>query len=197
MSEQAETIVWIRGERAGLGPFSGDLVDQYWRWEQDPAVLVGYGRQTPDSLENRREGYQHQARGTDDQLRFTVFDLTGEKPVPVGTATVLIDHHVRVGEFIIQLGEAASRGKGIGTEAARLTLDYAFHIANLQCVHLSVLAPNTAAIRAYEKAGFRMIGERRRSGYWLGERVGEVLMDAIPEDFPGESVVKAIVERSL
>ncbi|MFE9244412.1 GNAT family N-acetyltransferase [Nocardiopsis sp. NPDC006938] len=194
MSEQADPIVWIRGERAGLGPLSGDLVEQYWRWEQDPSVLVGYGRQTPESLEGRREGYQHQARGTDDQLRFTVHDLTGESPVPVGTTAVLIDHHVRIGEFNIQLG--TDRGRGIGTEATRLTLDYAFHITNLRCVHLSVLAPNAAAIRAYERAGFRRIGERRQSGYWLGQRVNEVLMDAVPADFPGESVVKGIVDRS-
>ncbi|APU15583.1 GNAT family N-acetyltransferase [Actinoalloteichus fjordicus] len=188
--------MWIRGDGAGLGPFSGDLVDQYWQWEQDPAVLVGYGRQTPDSLDNRREGYQHQARGTDDQLRFTVYDMSGAEPAPVGTTAVLIDHHVRTGEFVIQLS-AASRGRGIGTEATRLTLDYAFHITNLRCVYLAVLSPNTAAIRAYEKAGFRTIGERRQSGYWLGEPANETLMDAIPADFPGTSAVRHIVEPAL
>jgi RimJ/RimL family protein N-acetyltransferase len=196
ISEQGEPIVWIRGDRAGLGPFSGDLVDLYWQWEQDPGVLIGYGRQTPDSLENRREGFQHQARGTDDQLRFTVYDMTTTPPTPVGTTAVLIDHHVRTGEFVIQLSPA-SRGNGIGTEATRLTLDYAFHVTNLRCVYLSVLSPNTAAIRAYEKAGFRKIGERRQSGYWLGQPANETLMDAIPADFPGPSVVRHIVEPAL
>lgn len=33
----------------------------------------------------------------------------------------------------------------------------------------------------------------RRSGYWLGERVDEVFMDAISGDFPGPSVVKNAV----
>lgn len=186
--------MWLRGDTAGLGPFTADLVDDYWQWEQDPTVLVGYGRQTPDSLDARREGYQHQARGTDDQLRFTVYDMTTAPPTPVGTTAVLIDHHVRTGEFIIQLGANASRGKGIGTEATRLTLDYAFHVTNLACVYLSVLAPNTRAIAAYEKAGFRKTGERRNSGYWLGHRVNEVLMDAIPEDFPGPSTVRSIID---
>ena len=189
----SEPIVWIRGERAGLGPFSGDLVDQYWQWEQDPGVLIGYGRQTPDSLDNRREGFQHQARGTDDQLRFTVYDVTAEPPTPIGTTAVLIDHHVRTGEFVIQLG-ADHRGKGFGTEATRLTLDYAFHITALRCVYLSVLSPNTGAITAYERAGFRKIGERRNSGYWLGQPANETLMDAVPDDFPGPSVVRRIVE---
>lgn len=97
---------------------------------------------------------------------------------------------------MIQLSPA-SRGNGIGTDATRLTLDYAFHITNLRCVYLSVLSPNTAAIRAYEKAGFRKIGERRQSGYWLGQPANETLMDAIPADFPGPSVVRHIVEPAL
>ena len=189
----SEHIIWIQGERTALGPFTGDLVDLYWQWEQDPGALVGYGRQTPDSLDNRREGYQHQARGTDDQLRFTVYDTTATPPTPVGTTAVLIDHPVRTGEFIIQLGPG-HRGDGIGTEATRLTLDYAFHITNLRCVHLAVLAPNITAIKAYEKAGFRRIGERRQSGYWLGQVVNEVLMDAVPEDFPGPSAVRRLFE---
>ncbi|MBE1531814.1 GNAT family N-acetyltransferase [Actinomadura algeriensis] len=193
MSQADEPIIWISGDKAGLGPFSGKLVDCYWRWEQDPAALIGYGRQTPDSLDNRREGYQHQARGTDDQLRFTVYDLTTATPTPVGTTAVLIDHHVRTGEFIIQLGPGF-RGKGLGTEATRLTLDYAFHVTALKCVHLSVLSPNVNAISAYERAGFRRIGERRDSGYWLGQRVNETLMDAVPADFRGPSAVRHLVE---
>ncbi|GAA4223597.1 hypothetical protein GCM10022254_01040 [Actinomadura meridiana] len=195
ITEHDEPTIWISGERAGLGPFSADLVDLYWQWEQDPGALVGYGRQTPDSLDNRREGFQHQARGTDDQLRFTVHDMTTAPATPVGTTAILIDHHVRTGEFIIQLSPT-SRGKGIGTEATRLTLDYAFHITNLRCVHLSVLTPNTAAIRAYEKAGFRRIGERRQSGYWFGQPADETLMDAIPADFRGPSAVRRAVEPS-
>lgn len=120
--------------------------------------------------------------------------MTAAPPVPVGTTAILIDHHVRTGEFIIQLGENESRGRGIGTEAARLTLDYAFHVTNLACVYLTVLAPNKRAIASYEKAGFRKTGERRNSGYWLGQRVNEVLMDAIPEDFAGPSAVRDLID---
>lgn len=71
-----------------------------------------------------------------------------------------------------------------------MTLDYGFHITNLRNIYLSVLAPNVAGIRSYEKAGFTLIGHRRNSGYWLGEIVDHVFMDAIPEDYPGPSVLK-------
>lgn len=108
---------------------------------------------------------------------------------------LVIRHRWRNAEFFILLGDAG-RGRGIGTEATRLTLDYAFHITNLRNVHLTVLEPNTAGIRAYEKAGFRKIGERRQSGYWLSQRCNEVLMDAIPADFPGPSLVKHMMEAA-
>ena len=183
-----EPMMWLRGKSAGLGPYRKDLVETYWQWEQEPLVVLGYGRQTPESLEARLEGYEHQARGTLNQARFTIYDLTTDPWTPVGTTALVIDHRMRTAEYFILLGE--HRGRGLGTEATILTLDYAFHITNLRNVWLQVLAPNAAAIRVYERAGFRLIGRRRQSGYWLGEICDEILMDAIPSEFPGPSVVR-------
>ncbi|MDE3724849.1 GNAT family protein [Nocardiopsis sp. N85] len=190
----SEPLIWLRGDRAGIGPLRADLVEEYWRWEQSIPTIVGYNRQTPQPVESTRdillEGY---ARASDRELRFTVYGLTGQEPRPVGLAQVYIDQMRRNGEYVVALGE--SRGKGVGTEATRLVLDYAFHVTNLRCVYLTVLAPNTGAIRAYEKAGFKRQGVRRNSNQWLGETVDEVLMDAIPEEFEGSSLVKAQFQR--
>ncbi|SDD57975.1 GNAT family N-acetyltransferase [Actinokineospora iranica] len=192
-NQSGDPILYLRGETAALGPLESRLAESYWRWENNPRVRVGYGQQTPESLEARTEGLTHQLKRSANQARFTVYDLTGDQPVPVGISSLTIDHPRRNAEFFILIGEDASTGRGIGTEATRLTLDYAFHVTNLRCVYLSVLAPNTAAIHAYEKAGFRRIGERRLSGYWLGEPANELFMDAIASDFPGPSVVKSMI----
>jgi diamine N-acetyltransferase len=50
------------------------------------------------------------------------------------------------------------------------------------------LAWNTAAIRAYEKAGFRRIGVRRKAAMSRGERADVILMDAVPADFSGSVI---------
>ncbi|MYX07490.1 GNAT family N-acetyltransferase [Streptomyces sp. SID8375] len=86
-----------------------------------------------------------------------------------------------------------ARGHGLGTQATRLTLDYAFHITNLRMVWLKVLAPNTAGIRAYEKAGLRTAGNLREAGYWLGQTCDEVIMDAGAGEFEGPSIVKPLL----
>ncbi|MFE6686038.1 GNAT family N-acetyltransferase [Streptomyces sp. NPDC057743] len=177
-------------DTCALGPYRADLVETYWRWEQDPALLVGYGRQTPESLASRTEGMTHQLRG--ENIRFTIYDRTSGEPVPVGVATLLPDHAVRTAEYVIMLAPEA-RGRGLGTQATRLTLDYAFHITNLRMVWLKVLAPNTAAIRAYEKAGFRTVGALREAGYWLGQVCDELVMDTLAKEFTVPSRVSPLL----
>ncbi|WP_443043091.1 GNAT family N-acetyltransferase [Streptomyces sp. NBC_00370] len=177
----------MRTDTCALGPYRPDLVETYWRWEQDPGLMIGYGRQAPESLEARTEGMAAQLRGGN--IRFTVYDTTAETPTPVGVTTLLPDDSVRTAEYVVMLAPEA-RGRGFGTRATRLTLDYAFHITNLRMVWLKVLAPNTAGVRAYEKAGFKPAGRLREAGYWLGTTCDEILMDALATDFTGPSALK-------
>ena len=109
---------------------------------------------------------------------FTVYDLSDG--APVGTAGLItIDWRLSRATFGIAIGER--RGTGLGTEATRLTLDWAFNMLGLHNVMLTVLPTNTAAIRAYEKAGFKRIGVRRDALSCCGRRGDEVLMDAVAE----------------
>ena len=55
----------------------------------------------------------------------------------------------------------------------------------LQNILLEALAWNTAALRAYEKAGFHRIGVRRQASMSRGARSDVVLMDAVRDDFTG------------
>ena len=188
MSDIADPVLWVQVEGIALGALRADLAHEYWRWESDPGAVLGYGRQVPESAESRAEGLEHQLRGAPDQARFTVYDTREGGPVPCGLASLLIDHQVRTAEFVLVVAPE-SRGRGVGTAATRLTLDYAFHVIGLEMVWLKVLEPNTAGRTAYAKAGFREVGTIRSAGVWRGRRCGEVVMDALPEDFPWPSVV--------
>jgi RimJ/RimL family protein N-acetyltransferase len=119
-------------------------------------------------------------------VEFTVYDRTDSRPV--GTAGLLrILHAHGIAEFGIYLGER--RGQGLGTEATRLVLDFAFHVLQLRNVLLETLASNAAGLQAYERAGFRRIGVRRGARISGGQATDVVLMDAIPQDF-GASVLR-------
>lgn len=71
----------------------------------------------------------------------------------------------------IALGEPQSWGKGLGTDAMRILLRYAFTELNLHRITLGVFGYNARAIRSYEKCGFKMEGcirqaQRRDGQLW-------------------------------
>ncbi|MGH3831149.1 MAG: GNAT family N-acetyltransferase [Pseudonocardiaceae bacterium] len=59
-------------------------------------------------------------------------------------------------------------------------------------VKLEVWVPNKAAIHAYEKAGFRIVGVLRNDARWLSQQCDEIIMDAVPED-----ITNLVVEQQL
>ena len=74
---------------------------------------------------------------------------------PLGSVYIRdIDAGHRKGEYGIFIGEEVARGRGIGTAAAKLMMQYAFEELKLHRLFLRVYADNLRAIRSYEKAGF-------------------------------------------
>ncbi|GAA4479823.1 GNAT family protein [Microbacterium panaciterrae] len=94
-----------------------------------------------------------------------VIDVDGET---VGTVGLFdIDELSRHAEVGIALSPAV-RGRGIGTDAIRQIVEFAFVRANLRRVHLEVISSNAAAIRVYEKAGFIVEGRQREHAWVRG-----------------------------
>jgi diamine N-acetyltransferase len=179
----------VVGDRAALGPLRPDLAALYARWMNQLDVRRGLdfrGIQTPESQEKWvEENVEKGARRDPDTVEFTIYDRSDS--LPVGTAGLLgINHAHGTAEFGIYLGER--RGQGLGTEATRLVLDFAFHVLHLRNVLLEALDWNAAGLAAYERAGFRRVGVRRGAIISQGRPTDLVIMDAVPEDF-GPSVL--------
>jgi RimJ/RimL family protein N-acetyltransferase len=54
--------------------------------------------------------------------------------------------------------DPAAHGRGIGTEAVRRVVEHLIHERGHHRITIDPAADNAAAIRAYEKAGFRRVG---------------------------------------
>lgn len=63
---------------------------------------------------------------------------------------------------------ANARGRGIGTAAITQLVEFGFVRRNLRRIHLQAVASNTAAIRAYQKAGFTIEGRQREHAWVRG-----------------------------
>jgi RimJ/RimL family protein N-acetyltransferase len=180
----------VVGDRVALGPLRRDLATDYARWMNELEVRRGLdhmGIATPDSQEKWVEdNLERGSKREPEVVEFTVYDRTDS--APVGTAGLLgIGHAHGNAEFAIVIGER--RGQGLGTEATRLVLDFAFNVLQLRNVLLETLEWNAPGLAAYERAGFRRIGVRRGARISRGRPTDIVLMDAVPEDF-GASVLR-------
>ena len=100
-----------------------------------------------------------------------------ETDAPVGSVYVRdIDHAHKKAEYGIFIGDPGARGKGYGTAAARLMIQYCFEELGLLRLFLRVYADNFAAIRSYEKAGFEREAYLREDVYINGQYRDIVLM---------------------
>lgn len=178
----ARPIVNIQGERVALGPPRRDLLPTYQRWLNDFAILRTLALPPqPMTLEQETGWYDHVATAPGNVV-FTIYEAASLHPLGT-TGLHDIDHRHRTAEFGILIGEAAARGKGYGTETARLMLDYAFTALGLHNVMLRVYSFNLAGQRAYARAGFREFGRRRECQLMGGKLWGVIYMDCLAGEF--------------
>lgn len=72
-----------------------------------------------------------------------------------------IDREKETAEYGVFIGEEEALGRGYGTAAARLMLEYGFETLGLKKIFLRFVEGNTGAWKSYEKAGFQMIEDKR------------------------------------
>ena len=78
--------------------------------------------------------------------------------------------------MIRSAGEKKYWGKGLGEEACKLVLDYAFKTLNLNKVILGVYGNHKAGIRTYRKAYFAVEGRIKQYYNFDGRFVDKVIM---------------------
>lgn len=103
---------------------------------------------------------------------------------PVGSVYFRdIDRKKKEAEYGIFIGEDRAAGKGYGTEAARLAVSCGFCEMGLERIILRVFTDNTAALRSYEAAGFRIVEFLPAVECSDGEKKDMLLMELHKKDW--------------
>ena len=89
----------------------------------------------------------------------------------------------RKATFGILIGEKQFWGKGICEEVTRLTVEYGFYKLNLNRIDLGVYAEHTAAIRSYEKVGFKVEGRLRKDLFHEGQFKDRLWMGLLRSEY--------------
>ena len=186
----------IEGEQVALGPLRREHIPLYLRWINDFGTTRNLGVPPQSMTLERETAWYEQASVDDARTGFTIYErATGR---PIGNCGLhemdLANRRTMVG---IMIGEPDARGRGYGTEAMRLLLDYAFTVLGLHSVMLMVFEYNGAGRRCYEKVGFREVGRRRQSRWINGRFWDEIYMDILATEFtsPVLAAIFSVDER--
>lgn len=86
-------------------------------------------------------------------------------------------------EVALFLGNPADLGRGMGTDAMRCLLDFAFGEQRLERVQLHVFDFNARARRSYEKAGFALDATLRRARFHRGTHHDVQVMSILRDEW--------------
>lgn len=102
----------------------------------------------------------------------------------IGVCTLFeFDFTARTCQLGITIGDSNFWGKGYGSEAISLLLDYAFRHRNLRRVWLKVHGQNQRAQRTYRRLGFIKEGELRSHVYSNGSYDSLLLMGMLRSEW--------------
>ncbi len=142
----------LRGERVVLRPLQAEDVPALLAIQAQPGVARWWG--DPDG-----EKYDRKVAGTEGVTAFAI-EVDGQ-------VAGLIQYHeedderYRSAGIDLYVGEE-HQGQGIGTDAIRVMVRHLIEERGHHRLTIDPAAENTAAIRAYEKVGFRRVGVMRR-----------------------------------
>ena len=169
----------LSGERIYLSPVNKDDVEIYTKWLNDEGVAVNLGQYAKVISLNSEQKFLEEVTSDGYNLAIVKNDDT-----LIGNISLFsINHICRSATTGLFIGEKENRGKGYGTEALRLVLNFGFSALNLHNIMLNVYSDNTQAITCYKKVGFTEFGRRRESVFKGGNYVDDVYMDILATEF--------------
>jgi len=166
----------IRGERLYLRAIERDDLERCHDWMNDEELRSTLAQRYPMSLSREADWIERASRGQDpSHLTLAICLFEGDRHIG-NCGLEAIDRDNAVATFGIFIGERDCRGKGLGEEATRTLCRYGFDEMNLHKIRLDVHAGNAAALRTYERVGFRKEGLLREEAYRGGRYIDVVRM---------------------
>ncbi len=177
----------LQGQRVRLTALTAEDLPTMRLWFQDVEFMRLFDAQAANpkgpgwleewfnATQKAANGYYFAIRRVEDNALIGVIELDG----------ILWPH--QVGWFSIGIGERAWWGQGYGTEAARLTLAFAFRELNLYRVQATVFSYNARSQALFEKLGFRREGTFREFLCRDGQRYDMVLFGLLRHEYQEEN----------
>lgn len=174
----------LMGERIYLSPRNSEDAEKYTEWMNDFHTTDYTGRSHQIMTIEAEKKYLEEK--INEEAVFAIVDSNEDKLI--GTVGLhQVNHLKRTATLGIFIGDKEYGGKGYGTEAIRLILDYGFNYLNLNNIKLDLMEFNERALACYKKCGFKEYG-RRKCEFINGKYYDSISMDILAEEFTGDFI---------
>ncbi|MEK7124269.1 MAG: GNAT family N-acetyltransferase [Patescibacteria group bacterium] len=144
----------IEGKIIYLKPLNeGNATKEYCNWLCDKEVNKYLT--TKEATVSRLKEYIQEQNQKSDCLFLGIFANDSKKHIG-NIKLELINFKTQKATIGILVGDKNYWGRGVATETIKLMVDYGFNNLALEEINLEAFADNKAAIRVYEKAGFKI-----------------------------------------
>jgi RimJ/RimL family protein N-acetyltransferase len=143
-------------------------LDRCYRWMNDPNIVRTLKGRYPMPFHEEAEWLEDAVTDSDDERHFAI--ETREDRQHVGNASIHdIDWVSRTAAFGLFIGEPSAWNKGIGTDAIRTLVRFAFDEMNLRKLRINVFDYNDRAKHVLETLGFVTEGKLASEFYREGK----------------------------
>lgn len=179
----------VKGDRIVLREFRREDIGPIQQWVNNENIIKYLAFPLfPQTLDETTEFVERQLqkKGAPKEGIFVIALKDDPKLEYIGSIGLhAIDYRNRHCELGIVIGREDLLGRGIGAEAIRLVLGFAFDFLNMHKVNLRVYEYNERAMRCYARAGFKEEGRIREQRYYGGRYWDEILMGITKEEYLG------------
>ncbi|MBS3078508.1 GNAT family N-acetyltransferase [Candidatus Pacearchaeota archaeon] len=150
----------IKGKKVIITPIpkSEEFYKLYHKWLSNEKLKLHLGEEGMNYT--LKEIMEMHDEWKNDFKNMTFCILNKETKEPIGDINLFDSEDFQnLPEISIMLGEHS--GKGFGTEASQLLINFAFKKIKIKEINLNVYKDNLAAVGLYKKLGFKIIGESK------------------------------------
>jgi len=177
----------ITGKNVRLRAIEREDIPRFVRWMNDPEVIENLLMNYPLSYAMEEKWFERQVETPPTVSQVLAIEtLIGAEWIHIGNCGLhFIEQVNNAAEFGIMIGEKEFWNKGLGREAAKLTLKHGFENLNLNRIYLYVFETNPRAQRSYEAVGFIKEGVQRQGIYKNGRYIDVIVMSILHSEWKG------------
>lgn len=174
-----EKIIFLEGKKVILRPLDKKKdLEKCTKWINDSEVRQFISAYLPTTRKEEEEWFDKEKK---DEIRLAIETKKGKFIGTIGLSK--IDFRSGTATTGTCIGEKDYWGKGYGTDAKMILLDYAFNVLNLRKISSRAFAFNKRSINYSKKCGYQIEGTLKKDCFVNGKYVDAICLAVFKKDW--------------